>query len=141
MLAWRSGETIYILLASPIACGSELREESPHLPLHLRLALKDALCRHWMHSATPTWGNVSFATAHEAKPMLAFLPDGPSCPTQIDHQLDLLGVRSTADSTGQGRAQGSWVSLGNYGEPPGAEGPGSREAIDIQDNGVGQATK
>lgn len=90
------------------------------LPLHLRGRV---LCR---HQGLCSWGQriTSFGAIF-----------------MNDRQLDVLGVRSTADSTGQGRAQGSWVSLGNYGEPPGAEGPGSREAIDIQDKGVGQATK
>ena len=90
------------------------------LPLHLRGCV---LCR---HQGLCSWGQriTSFGAVYVN-----------------DRQLDVLGVRSTADSSGQGRAQGSWVSMGNYGEPRGAGGPGSREAISIQDKGVGQATK
>lgn len=58
-----------------------------------------------------------------------------------DHHPNALGVGNTADSTRRGRAQESQVPGGDSEEPRGAEGPRSREAINIQDNRAGRGTK
>lgn len=62
-----------IVISFPAACGFELKLVTQTSPLHLcLLALKDAHCCHWMHSAMPTWCDGSLAAGSEAKPSLLY---------------------------------------------------------------------
>lgn len=53
-------------------------------------------------------GDVSFTAAHEAKPTLAFLPEGPSSPAQTVSWLHLPHSRRS-DPSQEGPAQ-SWIT-------------------------------
>lgn len=104
-------------LKAPLTPGLTQR----FLPLHLRGGVLRG------HQGLRSWG-------HRIASFGAFF-------SLNDRHPNALGVGSMADSTRWGRAQESRVPGGDSGEHQGAEGPGSREAIDIQDKGAGRGTK